>query len=111
MAQTAPQSSQPDSDWTVQAADRIEAAVIAVRDNTTIPVQKAARAVVFGLFATVMGIVALVLLIIGLFRLNVYLPFGKDEARKVWVLDMVIGAIFLLLGWLLLRRRQPAPKE
>jgi hypothetical protein len=111
MAQIAPQPSQSDSDWTVQAADRIEAAVVAVRDNTTVPVQKAARALVFGLFAAVMGIVALVLLIIGLFRLNVYLPFGKDAARKVWVTDIALGAIFVLVGWLMLRMRQSVPKE
>jgi hypothetical protein len=107
----APQPAQADSDWTVQAADRIEAVVIAVRDNTTVPVQKAARALVFGLFAGVMGITALVLLIIGLFRLNVYLPFGTNEARKVYVLDIILGAIFMLVGWFLLRRRNALTKE
>jgi hypothetical protein len=107
----APQPAQADSDWTVQAADRIEAVVVAVRDNTTVPVQKAARALVFGLFAGVMGITALVLLIIGLFRLNVYLPFGSDEARKVWVTDIALGAIFLLVGWFLLRKRNAMTKE
>jgi hypothetical protein len=109
MAQTAPQPSQPDSDWTVQAADRIEAVVVAVRDNTTVPVQQGARAVTWGLFAAVMGIVALVLLVIGLIRLNVYLPVG--DKQKVWVADLIIGAIFVIAGWLFLRMRNATIKE
>ncbi len=125
MAQIAPQAPQPvppapqpvpptphsDSDWTAQAADRIEAVVVAVRDNTTVPVQQAARAVVYGLFALVMATVALVLFVIGIFRLHVYLPFG-NEARRVWVAYLILAAIFLLAGGFLLRKRTaPAPKE
>jgi hypothetical protein len=109
MAQTAPQPPQADSDWTVQAADRIEAVVVAVRDNTTVPVQQGARAVTWALFAIVMGIVALVMLIIGLIRLNVYLPV--DNKEKVWIADLILGAIFVLAGWLFLRMRNASTKE
>jgi hypothetical protein len=111
MAQTAPKPPQSGSDWTVEAADRIEAVVTIVRDKTTVPAQQVAQAVVFGLFAAIMGIVALVLLVIGILRLNVYLPFGSDAARKMWVAYLIVGAILLLAGLFLFRKRTATRKE
>jgi hypothetical protein len=109
MAQIAPQSP-AGSDWTVEAADRIDAVVATVREKTTVPVQKVARAIVFGLIAAVLGIVAGVLAAIGLFRLHVYLPFGHNEGRKVWVTYAGVGAIFLAAGTLIWRNRKPRHK-
>jgi hypothetical protein len=109
MAQTVPGSPPPHSDWTVQTADRIEAVIEVVRDKTTVPVIKVARVVVYGLIAGVMGSVALVLLAVSVFRLHVYLPFN-DEGRKVYVTYFGTGAIFLLLGTFLWRRRAPRNK-
>jgi hypothetical protein len=109
MAQIAPQS--PTSpDWTAQAADRIEAVVASVRDKTTVPVRKVARAIVFGFIAAVLGILAGFLVIIGLFRLHVYLPFGHNEGRKIWVTDVGVGAIFLAAGAFTWRYRKPRHK-
>ena len=110
MSQTAPQPPEAGPDWTTEAADRIESVVIAVRDKTTVPVQKAARALIFGLIALIVGIVAFVMLVISLFRLNVYIPVS-EEARKIWIADVVVGAIFVLIGWLLWVRRKPRYKE
>jgi hypothetical protein len=111
MPPTAPQPPKAGPDWTTQAADRLESVVTTVRDKTTVPVQKAARAVVCGLIGAVLGSVALVLLVVALFRLHVYIPVGNKEGRKVWIADVAVGAIFVLLGGLLWSRRKPRHKE
>ena len=93
-------------DWTVAATDRIVATVGAVRDRTTVPVQKAARVVVYGVLAGVAGVVALLLLLVALLRLNVYLPL-HPEGRKVWVTYAAISLLSLVGGSLLWKKRQP----
>lgn len=88
------------SDWAAETADRIEAAVDAVRRRTSVPLTKVARAIVYGLVAGVMAIVALVLLLIALVRaLDVYLP------GKVWAAHLVVGAVFTLVGLFLWGKR------
>jgi hypothetical protein len=109
MSQSLSSSPPPGRDWTAQTADRIESVVEVVRDKTTIPVTKAARAVVYGLIAAVLGSLALVLVVIGLFRLHVYLPFD-EEGRKVYATYFFLGAIFLLSGAFLWRKRAPKAK-
>jgi hypothetical protein len=106
MAQTVSPKPPSGRDWTVQTVDRIESIVETVRDKTTVPVTKAARAVVYGVIAVVMGALAALLLLIGLFRLHVYLPFS-DEGRKVYATYLGLGAIFVGVGVLLWRRRLP----
>lgn len=91
-------------DWTDQVANRIESTVATVRDKTTVPLTKVARAVVFGLVASVLGTLALVLSVVAAVRLQVYLPF-HPQARRVWVTDVGLGAIFLLAGAFLWRKR------
>jgi hypothetical protein len=110
MPPTAPQPPKAGPDWTTNVADRIESVVTTVREKTTVPIQKVARAVVFGLIGAVVGSVALVLLVVALFRLHIYIP-GHKEGRKVWIADVGVGAIFVLLGGLLWRRRKPRHKE
>ena len=103
MAQTAPRPPATSQDWPVLATDRIEAVVGTVREKTTVPVQKVARGIVYGLIAAIMALLALVLVVIGLLRLHVYLPF-HPEGRRVWVSYVGIGAIFILVGALLWRK-------
>jgi hypothetical protein len=104
MAPTASPPPESGHDWTTEAADKIEAVVTAVRDKTTVPVQKVAAVVVYGLVAGLLGAMAFVLLVVGVFRLHVYLPF-HPEGRRVWISDVAMGAIFCALGGLLWRRR------
>lgn len=104
MAQTAPPPAGKRHDWTTETADRIESVVTAVRDKTTVPVQKAAAVVVYGLVAGLLGTMAVILLVIGLLRLHVYLPW-HPEGRRVWITDVVLGAIIVVVGGLLWRRR------
>lgn len=94
-------------DWPDEIADRIESVVGAVRDKTTVPVTRAARAVVFGLVAGVLGAVAFFMFVIGIVRLlDVYLPW-HPLARRVWTVDAGAAAIFLGIGAFAWRRRRP----
>jgi len=110
MTQTVPRTPKTGGNWTVQTADRIESVVDTVRNKATVPVTKAARAVVYGLIAGVMGALALMMLLVALFRLHVYLPLN-DEGRKVYATYLGLGAIFVGLGMLLWRRRLPTKKD
>ena len=87
-------------DWAAQTADTIERVVGSVRGKTSEPVERVARIVVYGLVATVVGVVALILLLIGLVRMaDAYLP------GEVWIPYLVVGGIFTLLGLFLWRKR------
>lgn len=95
-----------DQDWTFAVAARIESTVGAVRNKTTVPVTRAAKALVLGLVAATGGIVALVLFVIALVRLiDVYLPV-HPYARRVWVVYAGLGAIFMLVGMFLWSKRK-----
>lgn len=100
-------TSSGDQDWTVEITNRIESAVGTVRDKTTVPVTKAARAAVYGLVGGALAALALFVLVVGAVRLlDVYLPF-HPEARRVWVVDAIAAAIFLGSGAFLWRMRRP----
>ena len=94
-------------DWTDEVADRIESVVSTVRDKTTIPVTKAARALVFGLVAGCLGAGAFMLTVVGLVRLlDAYLPYDP-YSRRVWTVYAATAAIFLAAGAFAWRRRSP----
>jgi hypothetical protein len=99
-------AAQPAGDWAAQAADTIERAVVTVRDRTTGPALTVARAVVYGTFAGIVGLAALVLGTIGAVRLiDNYLPdaaFGEDH---VWAAYLIIGLVFVVAGVVLWLRR------
>jgi hypothetical protein len=81
------------TDWTTDAADRVESVVATVRDRTVVPAQNATRAVVYGLVAGFLALAAVALLCVAAFRaLESYLP------GDVWIAYLVIGGIFVLAG-------------
>lgn len=87
-------------DWPAQAADAIVDTVGRIRDRTTVPIMRLARATVFGVFIGTFVIVLCALLIIGLIRLlDEILPSG------VWLPYLLLGAVVTGLGWLLFRKR------
>jgi hypothetical protein len=93
------------TDWTVELTNQIESVVATVRDNTTVPVTRAAEAIVFGLVGAMLGVVGVIFLVLLLQRvLMVYLPV-HPLARRVWVADAITSAIFLGAGALLWRLR------
>jgi len=110
MVSTAPPPPERGHDWPADIADRIESTVTTIRDKTTVPIQKAAAVVVYGLVAATVGAVALVLLIVMVLRLHVYLPY-HPEGRRVWTTDVALGAIFVAAGGLCWRRRSVTPRE
>ena len=90
-----------DPDWPAKAADQVVNLVDQIRDKTTGPAIRAARAMVFGMLVTILGLTALVLLVIGLVRfVDVYVPGG------VWVAHLIVGLLFVLVGWFLWTKRQ-----
>ncbi len=104
---TSPLPAQPGHDWPSEVADRIDSVVGAVRDKTTVPALEVARAVVYGAVVVVLATCIVVLLVIALLRLlYVYLPI-QPLARRVWVADAIVSAIFLGGGALVWRRRRP----
>jgi hypothetical protein len=97
-------------DWAAQAADTVERVVTTVRENTTTRAITAARGVVYGLFAAIVGFALVILLIIFLGRfLNVFVfrdwVFGEDH---MWVVYLFVGLVCVFLGALAWTRRRPA---
>jgi hypothetical protein len=87
-------------DWADQAADAVVSVVDAVRDKTTGPVLTVARAIVYGIIGLFAALVALVLVTVALVRFtDVYLP------GEVWAAHLLIGAIFIVGGLLVWRKR------
>ncbi len=98
-----------DEDWPVQAADTIERVVGTVRAKTTGPLLKVAKAAVYGTFAALVGLAALILFVIGSVRLlNNYLPEVVFGETHTWAAHLILGLLFVLAGGLLwMRRRAP----
>lgn len=79
------------SDWTTQAADAVEKAVVLVRDKTVVPAERGARMVVYGFLTAFFALTAFALVSILLFRvLVIFVP--------VWAAWMIIGGIFVVAG-------------
>ena len=89
----------PQQDWPAQAADTIERVVGTVRDKTTGPAITAGRAVVYGLFAAIVGVAALVTAIIASVRLlDVYLPDAVFGESHIWAAYLLVGLAFTIGG-------------
>ena len=91
-------------DWAVQTADTIERLVESVRSNTSDRLVSAARLVVFGLLAAILGTVAIVL------GINALVRFMVSYVGSAWATYLILGGIFTALGLLLwwLAWRRPA---
>jgi hypothetical protein len=82
------------SDWTVKAADTIDAVVTVVHDKAVVPVTTVARWLVYGLLAAIVGTMALVLTAIAVVRV---LDIVTGDGR-VWIAHLITGGIFTLAG-------------
>lgn len=88
-------------DWPAQAADTVVRVVGSVRDRTTGPAVTAARALVYGLLAGIVGMVVLVLVVVALVRfVDVWVP------GRVWAAHLIVGVVLTLAGLLLWRKRR-----
>jgi hypothetical protein len=95
-------------DWPAQATDTIVKIVGTANDKVVGPVKTTTRALVFGLFAAILGVAALVLLSILVVRvMNNYLPdawFGKNH---VWAVYLILGGVFMIGAAALWRKTKP----
>ena len=99
-------------DWPVQATDTIVKVVGTASDKVTGPVTTAARAIVFGLFAAILGTAAIVLVSILLVRLlNNYLPDSVFGEEHVWAAHLLIGLVFSGVALWLWSKRKPLADE
>ncbi len=64
------------SDWTTQAADAVEKAVVLVRDKTVVPAQQGARVVVYGFLTAFFALTAFMLVTI------LALPGPRDRRAR-----------------------------
>lgn len=95
-----------DPNWAPDLANQITTLVGNVRDKTTDNAVKAVRAVVFGLLALFLGLVALVLLLVVATRgLQSLLSLAFDWDRSVYLSYFLIGGILTLAGLLLMGKR------
>lgn len=93
--------------WPTQATDTIVKVVDVVRDKTTGPITKVARAIVFGAFAAVVGLVALVVFSVLLVRfMNNYL-----FDHNVWIAHLVLGALFTVAAVVLWSKAVAEPSN
>jgi hypothetical protein len=82
------------ADLPVRGADLVDTLVGLLRDRAVRPLTLATRAVVFGIIIFAASVVTVVLLSITLIRvLTVYAFDGR-----VWISDLVVGALFVLAG-------------
>lgn len=88
-------------DWTDQVTDLLVSTVDALRDKTTGPILKVARGIVYGVVALLVGMLALGLVTIALVRLLSLLPGPQ------WVVYVVAGVIFCLVGVFAWSKRGP----
>lgn len=96
-------------DWPAQATDTIVKVVGTASGKVTGPVTTAARALVFGLFAAILGSAALVLVSILAVRvLNNYLPDDVFGENHVWAAHLLIGLVFTALALFLWSKRKPS---
>ena len=104
----APQES--NGDWAAQAADTVERVVGTVRDNTTTRAITAARAVVYGLFAAIVGLVMAILAVIlaGRFLNVVVFPDWLFGEKHMWVVYLFVGLVCVIAGAVVWTLRRPS---
>jgi hypothetical protein len=92
------------AEWPAQAADTIVDTITKVRDRTTKPALLAARAVVYGVVAAVVGTIAFILVLILIVRCyDVWVP------GPVWPIYAFFAVVFSIAGLVALRKAN-APK-
>lgn len=81
-------------DLPARGTDLVDQLVALLRDRAVRPLTLATRAVVFGIIVLAASLITVVLVSITLIRLLTVYAFGG----RVWISDLVVGAIFVLLG-------------
>ena len=98
-----------DPRWATDLADTVERLVGTVRDRATRPIVTASRAIVFGLIAVALAVVAIVLFLITASRgLQALLDIWLPHSRSVYISYLIVGGILSIAGlFLIMRKRSP----
>jgi hypothetical protein len=97
-----------DPNWAPDLADTVERLVGTVREKATRPAVHAARGVVFGMLAAILGLAAVVLLLVGATRgVQSLLVLGVSWPVAVYLSYFIVGGILCAVGLFLLSRRPP----
>ena len=97
-----------DPNWAPDLADTVERLVGTVREKATRPAVHAARGVVFGMLAAILGLAAVVLLLVGATRgIQALLVLGVSWPVAVYLSYFIVGGILCAVGLFLLSRRPP----
>ena len=81
-------------DLPARGTDLVETLVTLLRDKAVRPLTLATRAIVFGIIIFAASVVTIVLLSIALIRLLTVYAFDG----RVWLSDLVVGAVFVIVG-------------
>lgn len=93
------------AEWPAQAADTIVDTIAKVRDRTTKPALLAARGLVYGLVAAVVGSVAFFLFLLIIVRV-----WANYVPGHVWVIYAIFAVVFSGVGlWALRKANAPKP--
>lgn len=96
-----------DPHWARQVTDTVERVVGTVRDKTTDNVVLVTRGLVFGLFAAIVGLFALVIFLVGLTRgIQSLLELAVSWERAVYLSYFLLGGILCVAGALMMARRR-----
>ena len=107
-------STEPTQDgWPAKASATIVQYVGTVRDKTTGPALVASRMMVYALAMALISMVLVVLLLVVFVRLLVSLTalFPFVEMGETWLAYYILGGLFILIGAVLWRKKEPKSVE
>jgi hypothetical protein len=97
------ENSKPDTDIVDRLLAGVDHLLDLAHDKVLRPIILAGRAIAYGLIIALAAVVFVVVLIIGFIRLlNVY-AFSTHE----WITYVLIGALSMILGFFIWRKRRP----
>jgi len=88
------------ADWHVLATEKVVSTVDTVRVKTSGPAIKISRLVVYGIMAAFIGLMALIMLLIGIVRL-----LDNVLPKDVWLVYLILCAVFMIAGAFLWSKR------
>lgn len=98
-----------DPNWATETTDLVVSYIDLVRTKTTQNLVYAARGVVFGLIAVIVGTFALTVAVVMLMRgLQSLLELATTWERAVYLSYFIVGAVFSIAGVVLFRKRNTA---
>ncbi len=94
-------------EWSERAAQMVVDLADSIREKGISPIYRMIRLVIYGIVAAILLVVIAVLLMLVVVRvLTDYVFFNQ-----VWITYMVLGLIFIVLGFLLWSKRKANSKE